>query len=55
MATAMRVVGNEEGEGDKAMATATRIVGKWMATATKRGVAMMWREVGKEEGNGKGG
>ncbi len=34
MATAMRVAGDEEGEGDKAIAMATRIAGEWTATAT---------------------
>jgi hypothetical protein len=33
MATVMRVTGNKEGEGDKTMVMATRMVGKWTATA----------------------
>ncbi len=53
--TAMRVAGNKEGEGSKAMAMATRMEGKWMASATKRVMAMKTREAGKEKGNGKGG
>ncbi len=55
MMTAMRMAGNKEGEGGNAMATATRVAGKQMATATKKGVAMKTREVGKDEDNGKGG
>ncbi len=51
----MRVAGKEEGKGGKAMAMATRVAGKRMATATKRVMAMKTREAGKEEGNGKGG
>jgi hypothetical protein len=51
----MRVVGKEENKGGKAMALATRVAGEWTATATKRTMAMKTREVGKEEGNGKGG
>jgi hypothetical protein len=54
MVTAMRVAGNKEGEGGKAMAMAARVVGKWTAKATKTAMAMKTREVGKEEGNGKG-
>ncbi len=52
---AMRVAGEEEGKGGKAMALATRVVGKWTATATKRAMTTKTREVGKKEGNGKGG
>ncbi len=56
MVTAMtRVAGDKEGKGSKAMATATRVVGKRMVTATKRAMAMKTREECKEEGNGKGG
>jgi hypothetical protein len=43
-----------KGEGGKAMATATRVVGKWTAMATKRAMAMKTREAGKEEGNDNG-
>ncbi len=50
----IRVADNKEGEGDKAMAMATRVAGKWMAAATERVMAKATREVGKEEGNGKG-
>ncbi len=32
MVTAMRVVGNEEGRGGKAMTIATRVEGKWTGT-----------------------
>jgi hypothetical protein len=31
----VRVVGKEEGKGSKAMAMATRMAGKWTATATR--------------------
>jgi hypothetical protein len=36
------------------MAIATRVVGEWMAMATKRVMATMMREAGEGEGNGKG-
>ncbi len=36
MATAMKVAGNKEGKGSKAMAMAIRIAGNWTATAIKR-------------------
>ncbi len=36
MVTAMRVADNKEGEGDKAMAMATRITDERTATATKK-------------------
>jgi hypothetical protein len=54
--TASRVAGNKEDKGSKAMAMAmaTRVAGKPMATATKRTMAMATREAGEEEGNGKG-
>jgi hypothetical protein len=55
MVTAMRVAGDEEGEGGKAMATATRVAGERTATATKRAMATKTWEAGEEEGNGKGG
>ncbi len=63
MAMAMRVAGDEEGKGGKAMSMATRIVGKWTVTATKRvmatkkatATAMATRVVGNKEGNGNGG
>jgi hypothetical protein len=54
MATAMRMVGEEEGKGGKAMAMATRVVGKRTLTAMKRAMATETREAGIEEGNGKG-
>ncbi len=40
METMMRVAGNEEGKGGKAMAMATRVAGERMATATKKAMAM---------------
>jgi hypothetical protein len=55
MTIAMRVVGEEDGEGGKAIALATRVVGEWMATATKRAMATKMREAGKDDGNCKGG
>jgi hypothetical protein len=55
MVTVMRVAGNIEGEGGKAMATATRVAGEQMATATKRVMATKIREAGDKGGNGKGG
>ncbi len=36
MVTVIRVAGEEEGEGDKAMAMATRIAGELTATVMKR-------------------
>ncbi len=54
MAMAMRVAGDKEGTHSKAMAMATMVVGKQTATAMKRAMATKMREVGKEEGNGKG-
>ncbi len=51
----MRVAGNKEGEGGKAMAKVTRLAGKRMATAKKRAMEMKSRLAGKREGNGKGG
>jgi hypothetical protein len=36
MATVMRVAGDEGGKGGKVMAIATKIAGKWTATATMR-------------------
>ncbi len=51
----MRVGGEEDGKGGKAMALVTRVAGEQMATAVKRAIATKMREAGKEEGNGKGG
>ncbi len=39
----MRVAGNREGKGIKAMETAIRVVGKWTVTATKKAMAAMTR------------
>ncbi len=55
IATAMRVAGKEEGKGGKAMVMGTRVAGKPILTAMKRAMTTKTREVGKEEGNGKGG
>jgi hypothetical protein len=48
MVMVMRVVGEKEGKGGKAMATVTRVMGKRMATATKRAMAMAMRVAGKQ-------
>ncbi len=55
MAMAMRVAGDEEGEGGKAMAMATRVAGERMAKLTKIAMATRTRKVGNEEGIGRGG
>ncbi len=55
MMTAMRVPGDEKGEGGKAMAMAARVADKRTAKATKRAMAMKIREAGEEEGNCKSG
>jgi hypothetical protein len=55
MAVVMRVAGNKEGEGSKAMAMATRVAGKQTAMLTKIAMAMKIREVGDEKGSGRGG
>ncbi len=46
----VRVVGNKESKGSKAMviAMATRRAGEWSAMATKRLMAMVTRVVGKQ-------
>ncbi len=54
MVMAMLVAGDEEGKGGKAMAMATRVVGKRTAMATRRVMGTVTREADKEEGNGKG-
>jgi hypothetical protein len=54
MAMAIRVAGNKEGKGGKAMAMATIVAGGQTVTATRRAMAMATKEVGEEEGNGKG-
>ncbi len=43
MEATMRVAGNEEGKGSKAMLTATRVAGKWTVTAMKRAMAKKTR------------
>jgi hypothetical protein len=55
MTMGMRVVGEEEGKGGKAMTLATMVVGERTAMATKRAMVIKMREAGEEEGNGKGG
>ncbi len=54
MALAIRVAGEEEGEGGRAMGMVIKVVGEWTATAMKRVTVTKMKEVGKEEGNGKG-
>ncbi len=46
----MRVVGNDEGKGSKAMAMAmaTRLAGEWSVMATKRSMATVMRVGGKQ-------
>ncbi len=48
VAKVMRVAGNEEGKGIKAMAMATRMVGKWTVMARKRAMAMATRVVDEQ-------
>ncbi len=48
----MKVAGEEEGKGGKAMAMASWAACEWTARLTKRAMAMKMREVGKEKGNG---
>jgi hypothetical protein len=55
MAMVMRVGGNEEGKGSKAMAIATRVAGERTAMLTKSAMGTKTREVGDEKGIGKGG
>jgi hypothetical protein len=49
----VRVAGDKEGKGSKAMAMAmvmaTRMAGKWSAMATKKSRAMAMRVVGKQQ------
>jgi hypothetical protein len=42
----MRVAGNKEGEGSKAMAMATRVASEHRETVTKRAIGMKIREEG---------
>ena len=49
MMMAMRVAGNKEGKDSKATVMATRMAGKWTATATKRAMAMATRVTGKQQ------
>jgi hypothetical protein len=49
MAKMMRVAGNKEGEGGKAMAMAIRMAGEWTVTARKRVMSIMARVVGKQQ------
>jgi hypothetical protein len=51
MVMMMRVVGNGEGEGGKAMAMATRVAGERTAMGTKRAMAAMTRSGGAGGGS----
>ncbi len=51
MVMTMRVAGSREGKGSKAMATATRVVGKRTAMTMKRVMAEMTRLGGAGGGN----
>ncbi len=55
MAMVMRVAGNKEGKGGKAMVMATRVASEWTAMLTKSVMAMKTREVSNEKGIGRGG
>ncbi len=55
MAMVMRVVGNEDGEGSKAMAMATRVAGERTVMLTKSAMATKTREESDEKGIGRGG
>ncbi len=55
MATATRVAGNKEGDGDKSDGDDEKGCGRATATAPKRAVAAATRAAGDEEGNGEGG
>ncbi len=48
MVKVMRVAGDEESEGGKAMVMATRMPDKWTVMARKRAVAMATRVAGKQ-------
>ncbi len=47
MAKVMRVAGDEEGKGGKAMAMATRMVGEWTVLVRKRAKATATRVAGR--------
>jgi hypothetical protein len=55
MVMVMRVAGNKEGKGGKAMAMATRVAGERMVMLTKSAMATKTREVSDEKGIGRGG
>jgi hypothetical protein len=55
MVMVMRVAGNEEGEGGKAMAMAARVAGERTEMLTKSAMATKTREVSNEKGIGRGG
>ncbi len=55
MAMVMRVAGNKEGKGSKAMAMATRVAGERTAMLTKSAMATKTREVSDEKGTSRGG
>jgi hypothetical protein len=45
----VRVLGDKEGKDIKAMAMATRMVGKWTVMATQRAMATVTRVAGKQQ------
>jgi hypothetical protein len=55
MATATRVTGNTEGDGDKSDGDNEKGCGRATAPAPKRAVAAATRAAGDEEGDGEGG
>ncbi len=55
MAMVMRVAGNEEGKGGKAIAMVTRVAGERTAMLMKSAMAMKTRELSNEKGIGRGG
>jgi hypothetical protein len=55
MLMVMRVAGDEEGKGGKAMAMATRVAGERTAMLTKSAMATKTREVSNEKGISRGG
>ncbi len=55
MVMVMRVAGNEEGKGGKAMVMATRVASERTAMLTKSAMATKTREVSVEKGIGRGG
>jgi hypothetical protein len=55
MATATRMAGDEESDGEKSDGDDKKSCGRATATATKRAMAAMTRAAGDEKGDGEGG